>query len=62
MQPPSVIIQNKYHLFLLGLALLLIALGGVVTSRYGAGITSDAANKARALYCRDVREYRPEAS
>ena len=43
MQPPSVIIQNKYHLFLLGLALLLIALGGVVTSRYGAGITSDAA-------------------
>lgn len=42
MPPPSVIIQrNKYWLFLACLALGVIVLGAVATSRYGAGVASD---------------------
>ena len=42
MRPPSVTLQkNQYWLFLIGLALVLMALGGIATARYGAGVTSD---------------------
>ncbi len=42
MQPPSVTVHQRYYwLFLSILALVLITLGGVVTSRYGAGVASD---------------------
>lgn len=43
MQPPSVTIQKRrYWVFLACLALALMLLGGIATSRYGAGVTSDA--------------------
>jgi len=41
MQPPSVTIQKRYWLFLACLSLVLIVIGGIATSRYGAGVTSD---------------------
>lgn len=42
MRPPSVtLLKNKYWFFLICLALVLMGLGAVVTSRYGAGVTSD---------------------
>jgi len=43
MPPPSAPFQRRrYWIFLACLALALVALGGVATSRYGAGVTSDA--------------------
>ena len=43
MRPPSVTLQkNKYWLFLICLALVLMVLGAIATSRYGAGVPSDA--------------------
>jgi hypothetical protein len=45
MQPPSVTVyQKQYWLFLIGLAVILIVLGGAATSRYGAGVASDSVN------------------
>lgn len=45
MQPPSVTFQNKqYRIFLACLALSLVIVGAVVTSRYGAGVASDSVN------------------
>jgi len=42
MQPPTVMKQQKsYRIFLICLALVLMMLGGVATSRYGAGVASD---------------------
>lgn len=42
MPPPSVIHQkNRYWLFLVCLALVLMVLGGIATARYGAGVSSD---------------------
>ncbi len=42
MQPPSVSIQSKrFLIFLAGLALAVMVLGGVATSKYGAGAASD---------------------
>jgi hypothetical protein len=42
MQPPFGIFQkNKFWVFLAGLALAAMALGGIATSRYGAGVASD---------------------
>ena len=42
MRPPSVTLQkNTYWLFLACLALVLMVLGGIATSRYGAGVSSD---------------------
>jgi hypothetical protein len=42
MLPPSVtLVKNKYWLFLICLAIVLMILGAIATSRYGAGVTSD---------------------
>ncbi len=44
MQPPSVTVNKGYSIFVVCLAILLIILGSVVTSRYGAGVASDSVN------------------
>lgn len=45
MPPPSVTPdRNRFLVFLLGLSLLLMTLGAVATSRYGAGVASDSVN------------------
>ena len=41
MQPPEVTYQNKFWIFLTCLALAIVVLGGIATSRYGAGVSSD---------------------
>src|SRR5258705_9200105 len=41
MQPPEVTYQNRFWIFLTCLALALMVLGGIATSRYGAGVSSD---------------------
>jgi len=42
MQPPfSMSEKNKFWIFLAGLAIAAMALGGIATSRYGAGVASD---------------------
>ncbi len=41
-QPPSVTFaQKRFLIFLAGLALIVMLLGGIATSRYGAGVASD---------------------
>ena len=41
-QPPSVsFAQKRFLIFLAGLTLIVILLGGIATSRYGAGAASD---------------------